>query len=138
MSRILIVEDEPDIALGLEDDLKLEGHEVEVVGDGETAYRRGREPSWDLILLDVMLPRKDGFDVCRELKMTPAGKYVPVVVLTSPRKGLQQELLMARCDAHVTKPYSDDALRTTVVRLVGAPAEAIPTPVAKLRIASGG
>ena len=68
MSRILIVEDEPDIALGLEDDLKVEGHEVEVVRDGESAGRRGRETGWDLILLDVMLPRRDGFEVCRELR----------------------------------------------------------------------
>src|SRR5690348_1271828 len=59
MSRILIVEDEADIALGLEDDLTMEGHEVEVARDGETASRRGREAPWDLILLDVMLPRKD-------------------------------------------------------------------------------
>ena len=60
MPRILIVEDEPDIALGLEDDLRVEGYEVEVVGDGLTALRRAREPGWDLILLDVMLPGKDG------------------------------------------------------------------------------
>ena len=68
MPRILIVEDEPDIALGLEDDLRVEGYDVEVAGDGLTALRRGREPGWDLILLDVMLPGKDGFDVVRELR----------------------------------------------------------------------
>ena len=61
MPRILIVEDEPDIALGLEDDLTVEGHDVEVARDGVTALRRGREPGWDLILLDVMLPRQGRF-----------------------------------------------------------------------------
>src|SRR5437867_13313182 len=68
MARILVVEDEPALALGLEDDLKLEGYEVEVVRDGETASRRAREQSFDLIILDVMLPHKDGFEVCRELR----------------------------------------------------------------------
>ena len=68
MPRILIVEDEPDIALGLELDLRDDGYDVEVVGDGVDAVRRGKEPGWDLILLDVMLPHKDGFDVCRDLR----------------------------------------------------------------------
>ena len=65
MARILVVEDDRDIAMLLEDDLASEGHEVEVVQDGEAASRRGRESGWDLIILDVMLPRRDGFDVCR-------------------------------------------------------------------------
>src|SRR6185369_9648513 len=68
MARILVVEDEPGIALGLEDDLKMEGYDVEVVGEGTTAARRARESSFDLILLDLMLPGKDGFEVCRELR----------------------------------------------------------------------
>ena len=62
MARILIVEDEPDIALGLEEDLTRHGYEVEVVRDGDAAVRRGREQAWDVILLDVMLPYRDGFD----------------------------------------------------------------------------
>ena len=68
MPRILIVEDEPDIALGLKDDLTMEGYDVEVATDGIAALQRAREPGWDLVLLDVMLPGKDGFDVCRELR----------------------------------------------------------------------
>ncbi|MGA1995908.1 MAG: response regulator, partial [Bryobacteraceae bacterium] len=62
MTRILVVEDEPGIALGLEDDLKMEGYEVEVLGDGAEAARRARQAAFDLILLDVMLPGKDGFE----------------------------------------------------------------------------
>ena len=81
MSRILIVEDEADIVLGLEDDLTMEGHDVEVVRDGETACRRGREGAWDLILLDVMLPGKDGFEVCRELRSS--GVQTPIIMLTA-------------------------------------------------------
>ena len=60
MSRILIVEDEPDIAAALQEDLRLEGHEVEVVGDGEAALERARSDPFDLFVLDVMLPGVDG------------------------------------------------------------------------------
>jgi DNA-binding response OmpR family regulator len=68
VAHILVVEDEPDIALGLQLDLRDEGHEVEVVTNGDEASRRGREPQWDVILLDVMLPLKAGFEVCRDLR----------------------------------------------------------------------
>src|SRR4029079_3694805 len=63
MSRLLIVEDDPAIAIALEDDLRLEGYDVERVQDGEAAVKRAREAAFDLIVLDVMLPKKDGFDV---------------------------------------------------------------------------
>ena len=64
MSRILIVEDEADIALGLEDDLTIDGHQVEVARDGEAGCRRGRDHRRDMILLDVMQPKKHGFASC--------------------------------------------------------------------------
>src|SRR5260370_34993213 len=83
MSRILIVEDEPAIAIALEDDLRLEGYTVEVVHDGETASRRAREARFDLILLDLMLPRKDGFEVCREIRR--AGVDSKIFMLTARR-----------------------------------------------------
>ena len=81
MARILIVEDEPDIALGLEMDLRDEGYEVEIVSDGVEATQRGKQPGWDLILLDVMLPRRDGFDVCRDLRRAKIG--TPILMLTA-------------------------------------------------------
>ncbi|MGQ0735820.1 MAG: response regulator transcription factor, partial [Acidobacteriota bacterium] len=65
MPRILVVEDEPTIAIGLQDDLELDGYDVEVVGDGVTAAAKALAGGYDLILLDVMLPRKDGLTVCR-------------------------------------------------------------------------
>ena len=68
MSRILIVEDDPDIAMGLQEDLARHGHESEVARDGDAGLRLGRDASWDVILLDVMLPLRDGFEVCRELR----------------------------------------------------------------------
>jgi CheY-like chemotaxis protein len=81
MARILVVEDEPDIALGLQLDLRDEGHDVEVSVNGEEASRRAREPGWDLILLDVMLPLRDGFEVCRDLRR--AKIRTPVLMLTA-------------------------------------------------------
>jgi DNA-binding response OmpR family regulator len=93
VSRILIVEDEADLAFGLEDDLKVEGYQVEIAGDGEKASQRAREEAWDLILLDVMLPRKDGFEVCRELRR--AGVRTPIIMLTA--KAHEAEKVLVLC-----------------------------------------
>jgi two-component system, OmpR family, alkaline phosphatase synthesis response regulator PhoP len=75
------VEDEAGIALGLEDTLRLEGFEVEVVSNGLAAGERARSGRFDLIVLDVMLPGKSGFDVCRELRSTD--QRTPVILLTA-------------------------------------------------------
>jgi two-component system alkaline phosphatase synthesis response regulator PhoP len=113
MAHILIVEDEPTLALGLEDDLKLEGYEVEVVRDGEMASRRARERSFDLIILDVMLPHKDGFEVCRELRR--AGLRTPVILLTARTQESDKVLgLELGADDYVTKPFSPRELRARV------------------------
>lgn len=68
MSRIIVVEDEPGVAFALEVDLKTEGYEVMVATRGDDALELIRSEPFDLILLDVMLPGKDGFDVCRDLR----------------------------------------------------------------------
>ncbi len=113
MARILVVEDESPLALGLEDDLKLEGYEVEVARDGETASQRAQEGSFDLIILDVMLPRKDGFEVCRELRR--AGLRMPVILLTAKTQESDKVLgLELGADDYVTKPFSPRELRARV------------------------
>jgi two-component system alkaline phosphatase synthesis response regulator PhoP len=113
MARILIVEDEPDIALGLSDDLTMEGHQVEVVGDGAVAATRGREPVWDLILLDVMLPHMDGFDVCRSLRR--GGVVTPIILLTAKAQEAEKALgLEFGADDYVTKPFSPRELRARI------------------------
>ena len=117
MTRILIVEDEPAIALGLEDDLKMEGYEVEVVRDGPTAARRGREGGFDLILLDVMLPGKDGFEVCRELRR--AGLRTPILMLTAKAQEEQKVMgLELGADDYVTKPFGTRELRARIKALL--------------------
>ena len=90
MSRILVVEDEPAIALALQTDLRLEGYEVEVAEDGETASQRARDEPFDLILLDIMLPGKDGFAVCREVRS--AGVKVPILMLTAKAQEAEKVL----------------------------------------------
>jgi len=113
MARILVVEDEPAIAVCLEGDLKLEGHEVEIAGDGETASLRVRQQPFDLILLDVMLPRKDGFEVCRELRR--AGVRTPIIMLTAKTQEAEKILgLELGADDYVTKPFSPRELRARI------------------------
>ena len=110
MARILIVEDEPDIALGLEEDLTRHGHDVAVVRDGDTAVRRARDDRWDAILLDVMLPYRDGFDVCREIRK--ARVRTPIIMLTAKTQEAEKILgLEVGADDYVTKPFSPPELR---------------------------
>jgi DNA-binding response OmpR family regulator len=117
MTRILVVEDEPGIALGLEDDLKLEGYDVEVIGDGAAASRRAREGGFDLILLDVMLPGKDGFEICRELRRS--GMRVPILMLTAKTQEAEKVMgLELGADDYVTKPFGTRELRARVKALL--------------------
>jgi DNA-binding response OmpR family regulator len=123
MPRILVVEDEPDIALGLEEDLTSHGHEVETVRDGESAARRGRESGWDLILLDLMLPRKDGYDVCQQLRQ--AGVRTPIIMLTARTHEAEKIMgLDLGADDYVTKPFSLRELRSRINAVLRRTAEA--------------
>jgi DNA-binding response OmpR family regulator len=113
MSRILIVEDEPGLAFTLENDLQTEGYEVMVVSDGVEAVRRARAESFDLILLDVMLPNKDGFEVCRELRR--GGLRTPIIMLTAKTQEAEKVLgLDVGADDYVTKPFSPRELRARI------------------------
>jgi DNA-binding response OmpR family regulator len=117
MSRILVVEDDTAIAVALEDDLRLEGYEVEVVHDGETAAKRAREGAFDLIVLDVMLPKKDGFDVCRELRRN--GVDSMILLLTARTAEAEKVLgLDLGADDYMTKPYGPKELRARIRALL--------------------
>ena len=111
MERILVVEDDTSIALGLEDDLSLEGYEVEVARDGEAATSRAREGVFDLILLDVMLPKKDGFEVCRRIKSREKTREISVIAITAHHsKKAESRILEAGALAYFTKPLDIEAL----------------------------
>jgi DNA-binding response OmpR family regulator len=113
MPRILVVEDEQAIAFGLRIDLENEGYAVETEGDGLRALERARTESFDLILLDVMLPGRDGFDICRDLRRS--GSRTPIILLTA--KTQEAEIVMGLelgADDYVTKPFSPRVLRARV------------------------
>ena len=113
MTSILIVEDDEAIAMGLEDDLRLDGYEVAVARDGEEGVRRARERTFDLIVLDIMLPRKDGYQVCRELRH--AGVVTPIIMLTARTQDAEKVLgLEIGADDHVTKPFNPMELRARI------------------------
>jgi DNA-binding response OmpR family regulator len=113
MKRILIVEDEPSIAMVLEDDMRREGYQTEVASDGDTAIRCATGQPFDLILLDIMLPGKDGFEVCREVRR--AGVQTPIILLTARTQEAEKVMgLELGADDYVTKPYSARELRARV------------------------
>jgi two-component system alkaline phosphatase synthesis response regulator PhoP len=102
--RILLVEDEPGLVLTLTDRLVKEGFVVETARDGETGLQRASGESFDLILLDVMLPRRNGFDVCRDLRQL--GVKTPVIMLTARGQVVDKVIgLKLGADDYVTKPF---------------------------------
>jgi phosphoserine phosphatase RsbU/P len=117
MNRIVVVEDEPGIALALEDSLRLEGHDVEVISDGGRASERLHEAGFDLILLDVMLPGKDGLTICSELRAV--GVKTPIVLLTARAQEADRVLgLDLGASDYVVKPFSPNELMARVRRLL--------------------
>ncbi len=105
MQKILIVEDEPGIAIGLKDGLEADGYATEVVADGVTAETRARQGGYDLILLDIALPKKDGFAVCRDLRA--AGVRTPIIALTARAQEIDRVLgFELGVDDYVVKPFS--------------------------------
>ena len=113
MARILVVEDDSTIALGLEKDLTLEGYHVTMATNGLEACRIASSQPMDLILLDVMLPGMDGFDVCRELRT--ARVRAPIIMLTARTQDSDKVLgLELGADDYVTKPFSPRELRARV------------------------
>ena len=118
-SRVLIAEDEARIASFLEKGLRANGFTTEIAGDGEEALRLGRTGRFDLLILDLGLPGKDGFSVLRELR--DEGRALPVVILTA-RSGITDTVtgLDGGADDYITKPFSFEELLARVrVRLRG-------------------
>ncbi len=103
-ARLLLVEDEPGLQLTLSDRLSAEGYQVETAGDGNTAIRRGSGEPFDLIVLDVMLPGKDGFEVARALRQQ--GVMTPILMLTARTQVVDRVVgLKLGADDYLTKPF---------------------------------
>lgn len=117
MARILVVEDNEDLAFGLQTILRFERYEVEVARDGETGMEAVREKAPDLMILDLMLPGKSGFDVLREVRSQ--GARYPVLILTA-RSQESDVVLGFDCgaDDYVTKPFSTAELLARVRALL--------------------
>ena len=119
--KILIADDEQNIVISLEFLMKREGFEVTVANDGDEAVKRIRSDCPDLVLLDVMMPKKSGFEVCQEIKADPALGAVRILMLTA--KGRDTEVakgLALGADAYMTKPFSTKELVEKVRSLLGA------------------
>jgi two-component system, OmpR family, alkaline phosphatase synthesis response regulator PhoP len=102
--RILLVEDEEDLRMTLSDRLKAEGYSADTAADGEEGLRKAVQNSHDLIILDVMLPKKNGFDVCRDIRN--AGIVTPIIMLTARGQLVDKVLgLKIGADDYLTKPF---------------------------------
>ncbi len=105
MARILVIEDEPAMQTGLRDNLEIEGYEVEIAGDGTSGLESLLGHPYDLVILDVMLPRKSGYDVLREARA--GGVRTPVIMLTAKGGEVDKILgLELGADDYMTKPFS--------------------------------
>lgn len=120
--RILIVDDEPNIVLSLEYILDQEGYEVFVARDGLEALTRAVEVGPDLVLLDLMLPGLDGFEVCRHLGSLPSRPRI-VILTARGRSAERVRGLSLGADLYVTKPFSTRDLMTQIRACLADPAE---------------
>jgi DNA-binding response OmpR family regulator len=118
--RILIADDEPNIVVSLEFLMRQKGYEVKVATNGEDALQAVGEFVPDLILLDVMMPRLSGYDVCQKVRENPAWAGIRIIMLSA--KGRDVEVnkgLAVGADAYVTKPFSTKDLIEQVARMLG-------------------
>jgi DNA-binding response OmpR family regulator len=115
--RVLIVEDEPNMVAGLRDNFEFEGYQVMTAADGAEGLSRALNDSPDLILLDVMMPRMSGLDVCKQIKAQRPS--IPVIMLTARGQEIDKVLgLELGADDYVTKPFSYPELHARIVALL--------------------
>jgi DNA-binding response OmpR family regulator len=117
MKHIVIIEDDPAIRMGLEESLTLDGYTISTASDGEEGFKKAQGPNVDLIILDLMLPGKNGMDVCRELRAL--GNNVLVLMLTSKSDEIDKVLgLEVGADDYMTKPFSIGELQARIKALL--------------------
>ena len=120
-ASILVADDEPNIVLSLEFLLKQAGFRVRTVSDGEAALAAIAQQPPDLVLLDVMIPGRDGYAVCQEIRANPAWRDMRIVMLTAKGGDIQREKgLSLGADEYVTKPFSTRDLVDRIRRMLGS------------------
>lgn len=110
--KILVCDDEPYILMALTDAVEMEGYECVTAINGKEALEQARAEHPDLILLDIMMPYKDGYEVCKELKADPETRDIPVIMLTA--KSQQVDIEQGKevgADDYITKPFRPSTLR---------------------------
>jgi two-component system alkaline phosphatase synthesis response regulator PhoP len=118
--RILVVDDEIYIVHILDFSLGMEGYEVLTALDGEQALERVRNDKPDLIVLDIMMPKLDGYEVCRTIKMDPATRNIPVILLSAKGRNVDQKMgFDVGADDYITKPFSPRKLVERINSLLG-------------------
>ncbi len=118
--KILIADDEPNIVVSLEFLMKQRGYAVKVVNTGEDALNAVGEFGPDLILLDVMMPRMSGYDLCQKVRENPAWQGIKIIMLSAKGRDIEVTKGMAvGADAYVTKPFSTKDLIAKVQQLLG-------------------
>src|SRR5690606_35975519 len=117
---VLVVDDEPNIVLSLEFLMQQAGFDVRVARDGEQALAAMREKTPDLVLLDVMIPRGDGYGVCKAVRANPAWRDVRIIMLTAKGRDPEREKGLALgADDYITKPFSTREVVARVKELLG-------------------
>lgn len=135
--KILLVEDEPGLRMTLSDRLRNEGYEVETADDGDEGFRKAASGEFDLVVLDVMLPGRSGFDVCRDLRQS--GTAIPVLMLTARGETIDKVLgLKIGADDYLTKPFEMPELLARIEALLRRSAAAPAGPSATYRFGSIG
>jgi DNA-binding response OmpR family regulator len=117
---VLLVDDEPNIVLSLEFLMKQAGYDVRIARDGDAALAAVEDRAPDLILLDVMTPGRDGYEICQTIRANPAWRTVKIVMLTAKSREVEREKGLALgADDYITKPFSTRELVDRVKRLLG-------------------
>lgn len=105
--NVLIVDDEPNIVLSLKFLIAQEGYEVRTAGNGEEALRALANRVPDLVILDVMMPKPDGFEICQAIRSTPAWRDIPVILLTAKGRDVERQKGLAMgANDYITKPFA--------------------------------
>lgn len=119
MKKILIVNDHPEVVELVRFSLEGEDYQIVAASDGEEALKKAREENPDLVLLDVIMPKMNGFEVCRNLKQDPQTKEIPVVMLTAMGRQVDKEKgKQVGARDYITKPFTPSALLTKIEEIL--------------------